>query len=395
MTKAETTLAPGGSEDIHCISYLRGLAAFGVALFHVRIELWVGFDALKADPTLGGFWDHALSWLSLPTVFMGSGVMLFFVISGFCIHHPYAGPKGKKLDLREYAIRRLFRIYPPYLAAILFAFFVQWYGFHHGYLKGLDGKNYQLATMFMQNAFGHQPECNGALWTIPIEVAFYICFPLVYLGLRRNLFGTLVAGLIVSLLAISYSLHGPINYNFLPYWFVWIAGAAIAERYKTGTLKQPPLWVFIVAILFFAVGICCTWHARSAGVGPFTGPITQLECFGYGIGFIALVWWSVVNQWFYQMLPAAAHYSLLFLGAISYSLYLFHMPLFRFCGWIWLSYFGQKPVSYLISYLFTALAILVAWIIYKFIEAPAHNAGRKVAKWVKFRPTLRPQDNPA
>ena len=136
------------SEEIHCISYLRGLAALGVVLYHVRIDLWVGFNA-----HVGGAFDRAVAWLSLPTIFMGSGVMLFFVISGFCIHAPYAGPKGKRLDLPEYAVRRLFRIYPPYLAAILFAFGVQAIGFHLGYLASLDGYDYAMAVPMLQNSF--------------------------------------------------------------------------------------------------------------------------------------------------------------------------------------------------------------------------------------------------
>jgi len=393
MTKAASPHASSTtSEEIYCISYLRGLAALGVVLYHVRVDLWVGFNALKENPSMGGFFGNFAAWLSLPTVFMSSGVMLFFVISGFCIHHPYAGPNGKKLDLQEYIVRRLFRIYPPYLVAVLFAFIVQWLGYHYGFLDSLDGRNYQLSVTMLQNSFGNQPQCNPALWTIPVEVAFYIFFPLVYLGLRRSCLNTLGAGLAISLLAIASSLLSPIQSSFLPYWFTWIAGAALAEQHKKGDLKQPPFWICILGLLFFILGLFCTWHVRAsmtlADGDAYTGLITLVGALAYGIAFSMLLWWSLMNQRVYNLLPFYLHRSLMLLGAISYSLYLFHTPLFRLCGWIWISYFGVKPINYLTTFLFVVLALVVAWIAYKCIEAPAHIAGRKLAYAIKSRHAL-------
>jgi peptidoglycan/LPS O-acetylase OafA/YrhL len=398
MTKAAISDAGSTtSEEIYCISYLRGLAALGVVLYHVRMDLWVGFIALKENPSMGGSFAHFVSWLSLPTVFMSSGVMLFFVISGFCIHHPYAGPKGKQLDLQEYMVRRFFRIYPPYLIAVLFAYMVQWLGHHYGFLHGLDGRNYQLSVFLLQNSFGAQPECNRALWTIPIEVAFYIFFPLVYFGLRRSCLSTLAAGLAVSLLAIASSLFAPIEFSFLPYWFTWIAGAALAEQHKRGDLKQPPVWISLLGMLFFLLGLLCAWRVRETIIldesGGYTGLIMLAGALAFGIAFSVLLWWSIMNQRIYQMLPAYLHRFLLYLGAVSYSLYLFHMPLFCLCGWIWTSCFGEKPVNYLTTFPFVVLSVVVAGIAYKYIEAPAHVAGRKLAYSMKSRRALGAQGN--
>jgi len=367
-------------EEIYCISYLRGLAALGVVLYHVRIDLWVGFDA-----HVGGAFDQAVAWLSLPTIFMGSGVMLFFVISGFCIHAPYAGPRGKRLDLREYTVRRLFRIYPPYVAAILFAFAVQTTGYHWGFLTSLDTYNYAMTVPMLQNSFAAQPECNPAFWTIPIEVAFYLFFPLVYFGLKRSGMATLAAGLIVSVIAIASSVLAPIQSSFLPYWFTWIAGAALAESYRAGNLKKPPLVFVALGLIALSAGLFCTWHARATtGLDLYAGLFNLVESFCYGVAFSVLLWWSLLNAWFYQLLPGFAHRALMVLGAISYSLYLFHTPFFRLCGWIWIGSFGGKPVNYLITFPFVLLAIGLAWLAYQLIEAPSHEAGRKFA--AKYKP---------
>jgi peptidoglycan/LPS O-acetylase OafA/YrhL len=395
MTKLADNATTTSSEEIHCISYLRGLAALGVVFYHVRVDLWVGFKALAENPSLGGSFARLVAWLSLPTIFMSSGVMLFFVISGFCIHHPYAGPKGKRLDLQEYVVRRLFRIYPPYIVAVLFAFGAQWLGWYYGFLTGLDGASYQLAAVLLQNAYSHQPECNPALWTIPIEVAFYIFFPLVYVGLRRFYFGALAAGLIISLLAIASSLLTPIQSSFLPYWFTWIAGAALAEQHKRGNLKQPPWGVFLLGSLFFLLGLWCSWHVRmvasSVDGGGYGGFVILVGDLAYGIAFATLLWWSLVNRWFYDLAHPSLHRLLLHLGAISYSLYLFHIPLFRLCGWLWTSHFGGKPVNYLLTFPFVLLALVVATLAYKWIEAPAHVAGRKLASLIKSRHAVRAQ----
>jgi len=394
MTKTAVSSATStATEEIHCISYLRGLAALGVVFYHVRVDLWVGFHAFRENPSLAGTFAGFVAWLSLPTVFMSSGVMLFFVISGFCIHYPYGGSNGKRLDLQEYMVRRFFRIYPPYLVAVLFAFAAQGIGWHYGFLKSLDGFNYELSAFLLQNSFGSQPECNPALWTIPVEVAFYIFFPLVYLGLRRSCFSTLAAGLVISILAIVSSLLAPIQSSFLPHWFTWIAGATLAEQHKQGNLKQPSLGIFVLGILSFLLALLCTWHVRAGnafvdGAGV-VGLVTLAGALAYGIAFGILLWWSLVNRWFYDLAPLSLHRFLLHLGAISYSLYLFHIPLFRLCGWMWTSQFGEKPVNYLVTFPFVILAVVVASLAYKLVEAPAHIAGRKLAYAIKSRHAVR------
>ena len=111
------------------LDVLRGFAALGVAWFHSRVDLWVGFKAIHADPASYSTFDWALSYFSLPVSQMGGVVMLFFVLSGFCIHLPIAS-KNRSPNWRAYAVRRFLRIYPAYLIVLLLcllAAFV-WFG---------------------------------------------------------------------------------------------------------------------------------------------------------------------------------------------------------------------------------------------------------------------------
>ena len=65
------------------IDFLRGIAALGIVLFHVRVDLWVGWEAIHHTPGHFSKFDHLAALLALPTPFFGSAVMLFFLSAGF------------------------------------------------------------------------------------------------------------------------------------------------------------------------------------------------------------------------------------------------------------------------------------------------------------------------
>src|ERR1700759_3869328 len=103
------------------IDALRGIAAAWVILYHSRMNLWVGLREKQNKPTAFPLSDRLFAKLSVLAALGGGAVMLFFVISGFCVHAPYAGG-NKQFQVRQYSIRRGFRILPPYLAAVIFTF---------------------------------------------------------------------------------------------------------------------------------------------------------------------------------------------------------------------------------------------------------------------------------
>ena len=138
------------------VDVLRGLAALGVAWYHSRVDLWVGFKAIQANPAEFTGFDRALSWFSLPISQMGSMVMLFFVLSGFCIHLPIAG-KGRMIDWRAYAVRRFFRIYPAYFATLLLCLAGAGILFLQGVGQSPALSEYATSAFMLQNwVSGHQ-----------------------------------------------------------------------------------------------------------------------------------------------------------------------------------------------------------------------------------------------
>jgi peptidoglycan/LPS O-acetylase OafA/YrhL len=107
------------------IDFLRGISAFGIVLYHVRVDLWVGWVAISTQPESFSFFDRAVALLSIPIPFLRPSVMLFFLVSGFCIHYSYAA-LSRAWELKSYSIRRFLRIYPPYIAAVILCVLIEW-----------------------------------------------------------------------------------------------------------------------------------------------------------------------------------------------------------------------------------------------------------------------------
>src|SRR6476646_2983744 len=96
--------ARGRLPKLVSVDWLRGIAAVIVLIHHsttffyrARFENLTGWRALLVTILCQG-------WL---------GVAMFFVISGFCIHLPHVGME--RLQYRAFAIRRFWRLYPPYI----------------------------------------------------------------------------------------------------------------------------------------------------------------------------------------------------------------------------------------------------------------------------------------
>src|SRR5215469_5032900 len=105
------------NRHVEILDYVRALAILLVLSFHA---LGSAFE-YEALPWNGWIRDFSvpLSYIFLlPFSFGGVGVALFFVVSGFCIHLSF---QRQGRDWRSFWIRRFFRIYPAYLAAMAFA----------------------------------------------------------------------------------------------------------------------------------------------------------------------------------------------------------------------------------------------------------------------------------
>lgn len=135
---------------------------------------------------------HTVNHLNIAKPFFWSllgafpGVPIFFVISGFLISASYE----RSSTLKNYAINRLLRIYPGLWCCVLITIFVASF-------FGVNFLNSQapswVASQFLGaiytpkflNNFGFG-SYNGSLWTIPLELQFYIALPFFYWLFRKK-----------------------------------------------------------------------------------------------------------------------------------------------------------------------------------------------------------------
>ena len=127
-------------------------------------------DSLRAIAALTVLINHVLkketSFLS-PEV---AGVLLFFLISGYCIVGSM-NSLGQR-PIREFLIRRFFRLYPVYWIAIAFVVGLTYFVKGLNYPKPIPlGEFFANLTMF-QTALGI-PDLYGVFWTLFIELIFY------------------------------------------------------------------------------------------------------------------------------------------------------------------------------------------------------------------------------
>jgi peptidoglycan/LPS O-acetylase OafA/YrhL len=366
------------SESLHRVSSidaLRGLAALSVVIYHARNIFWVGLAETYRHYGLRPDFSALLGYLSAPFSYGGLGVTLFFVLSGYCIHRRGAGqlamnPRAE-LNLKAFVVRRFWRIYPTYAAALLITAAIDLYlttkiGFR---IPGQDDSlwAFGVSLLTLQGYFAPFFGTNGVFWTLAMEVHLYLAYPVLFLlskrvGPEKTLAFTLLVSItylaVNGVFKVDHYLpyrfeRGPI---FLPYWFTWATGFYLAEIHA-GRARDfsTTLWRAIM-LAGIAGGLI----------------LTILDC-----AVAADLWWALFLVGFlrWSLQPSGTRFwgawcgtALAAVGVFSYSLYAIHGLILE------LSYHLFAPVS---AQKFTTLwpaigavvfAVACAWLFFQLVE---------------------------
>lgn len=155
------------------IDGLRFMAITSVFLYHFTLEVI----------NKSGHLISIQSRYDLPLRFImngGRGVPLFFVISGFILARPFASHhllSTRPVDLGAYFMRRVTRLEPPYLLCLLLCTFATAVYYHPPFHELLP---HMLASAFYLHgiAYRQMSSINPVLWSLEIEIQFYLLVPL-------------------------------------------------------------------------------------------------------------------------------------------------------------------------------------------------------------------------
>jgi peptidoglycan/LPS O-acetylase OafA/YrhL len=300
--------------------------------------------------------------------------MLFFLISGFCIHLPYAA-NSRPFDPAQYGIRRAFRILPPYLFAVILTCLLEWFVYSMGGASPTPWHQIARVALLSQNYGDHAGQLltNGSLWSLPVEVELYVAYLLFYFLLRKTggpLTATVVS--IVSLTATIGYLYGikDLGENFLRFWTIWCAGALLAEWFKRGHLPKFKKWNGLAFILLLTSAVWGETHKWHLGIRDYLWAATYFH----------VIWLALLHPGSLYKFPPWCVRLFLWLGTVSYSAYLIHKPLLALYGFWWMRLAGEKPASFLVPLFFSISIWPVAWLFWKFCEFPFHQISQRMVK---------------
>jgi peptidoglycan/LPS O-acetylase OafA/YrhL len=341
-------------------------------------------DGLRAIAVLGVVIYHAFPMV-LPGGFIG--VDIFFVISGYLISGIlYRGHREGNFSYGEFYARRIRRLFPALITMLVLCLAYGWWILLPDEFQRM-GKRVGTGLVFIQN-FSVWQETGYFdvssklkpllhLWSLALEEQFYLLFPLLLLILwkkkRVNLsvMACLFAASLIACVMMSYWNRSTCFY-LLPYraW-EFLGGGLLAwwHQERGGDEKITPSWREVISLLGIAIVIAGMTMLRESqpypgwrALVPVAGTLLMIEG-GKG---------AYLNK------TLLSHPAVVWVGLISYPLYLFHWPILSYLHVVKWDGF---PIWMIYIALGLSLALSVA--VYYLIEKPLryHHA-----KWVM--PTL-------
>lgn len=324
--------AAHGPAYVPVIDSIRFLAALWVFFSHYAGQLRDYSDSIAAR-LLGASFDGV------------AAVVLFFIISGFCIHLPYADRPG--FHVWRYFLRRYVRIGLPLVACLI--------------------------VMHLLGGFASAGG-QSVLWSVYAELVYYTLYPVIFVMQRKWGFGPVL--LASSALSLGVTLAWPDTIRIWEFgtltWVwglpIWIAGAALAQKYRQGQLAslpgKPMFWR--AGIWLLSVGALLLVFHSPVKVGY---PVSM-----YLFALAAFFWIS-------RELSAGASRlgKLSYLGQFTYSLYLMHNVVIGY----FLDVTGPTVSALQLLAMLAAVVVVTAAFFY-LVERPAH----RLARWLT---AARPQ----
>jgi peptidoglycan/LPS O-acetylase OafA/YrhL len=320
------------------IDALRGFAAAAVCWYHIS----QGGNMVPEGPLR---WTSSLGHL---------GVEIFFVISGFVIPLSMWNEGYRWNHFPSFMRRRMLRVHPPFLIASILAIVLNLISMSvPGYAGSLPDPYLPQALVSLaldgtySSGFLSRPWILVVAWTLAIEVQFYLLAALLVHFMRPERPYLLGSGLLVLSCFAFFLTDTRWIFPYLPFF---AAGWGAAWIHVSSSRRILPA---AVSAVLLALLLGRSLPSAAAALASFA--------------FILFWRWKIAAPW-------------KLLGAISYSLYLVHVPVGGRVVNL-LSRFADNPAGrWGILALAMIISLVAAWIFWRLVESPLHRLSRRDRK---------------
>ncbi|GGE99170.1 hypothetical protein GCM10011611_00880 [Aliidongia dinghuensis] len=259
-----------------------------------------------------------------------TGVLLFFVLSGFVLYLPFARGRAtmrSAADARAFYRRRAARLLPLYYIVALLCLVLNQVPPVHDLRLPLELISI-AGALFTFAPHGFEPHLNPPLWSLGVEIWFSILFPAMIIAFRRwgavrTILSATVLSLVSRALGIALSPAHPIQpltMGLTANLEIFAVGMALAEAYVAGIRVRWPRLVTLGGALILALGMTAA-HWLERWIEIF---FPDLMAIGFAAVLAGLL--SLERGW---LRAAFANRPIQVLGMMCFSLYVWHEPLLR------------------------------------------------------------------
>jgi len=371
-----TGAAPGEKGNANALPQLTGVRALAATMVYLH----------HYPP------PHAMLGSFLFSCFreMHAGVTMFFVLSGFLIYYRHSSADSlHRIPLIRYCFHRFARIYPMYFLVVVgnAAWTLIYSHFHQPQLSPEAISSLFLLQLTFVKGFSDQFKFLGVGqgWTLTVEVAFYVLFPLLLVLIRR--FGFLATlALVYAFGVLLYGLGSILHYDkyFTPFQFMllytffgragdFVGGMMLADYMlrtnlvgkgsasQAGPGIKLPFYTLLGGLGIAAcLAVLGMLEPSSTIDGPFNPWGSAIYLLILPPAVCALFYGLIAERtWFSRLLASPL---LVTMGASSYCFYLIHMAGPHYMLNDWVRACGIFP-SYVVLF-------VISFIIWKFVEEP-------------------------
>jgi peptidoglycan/LPS O-acetylase OafA/YrhL len=354
---------------------LRGIAALSVLLYHV-------FGMVRYAPALIGRLDGTL----LSEIWNGeAAVLLFLVLSGFVLNLRFVGAKREGFWWIGFLVKRVFRIYPAFLAVMVVAIPLKYipYGntvllpelFKTAVMEPFTANDIPR-TLLLVGHNVHPSQFDPPIWSLIVEMRISLVFPaiILLLGLRMPMLVELCI-LAASLIFADYCWNHDVATG--QYLAMFVLGALLAKNWRS--LRYPEngycQWAIIACSLLL---YNASAYAKEFGFYGWEDEFVARQLVALGAaGIIVTCLYAPVARTLLAN-PVAQ-----FMGRTSYSLYLIHyvvlFAMVRIPGLV------ESRSFLLIFFIAVSSSYALSALCYRYVEAPCNAFGKAMAASIAGR----------